>query len=395
MESSDDIVRHHMTHQELVVKKALCQLLIDKGHRKYAERFWKFDFNIVDSTKHPDFTAAISFEDATVFVSDGFLGTTKKLFDQLDVLLRHEMAHYLMMHFIRSVFILKKRHEKDSIHSESGQGTAWDRISSSAKIHDLLNIIEDFEISHTRYSNEDKDIVRTMTLNGRIIGGLLTEEDHPGWETMTLEEMFTNLVVELENINRQIRTDPNWQPTKDGYRPREIAPGKTNIDPIKYSTAQATALYADISSPSNIDGEFDVFIDSKRGKKIYGTGRYAKLLKYLYAQLKDFKNDPNKQPLLDEMKNISETGVLETYDLIHPTTGNIIEQLYTPEEKYVAINLLKYLCDMVKQKVQISVVKASHSPEYVDAHNKTIRRLDTREVTDETLESLLQQLENY
>ena len=46
---SSDIARHFMTDRERKVKKALCQLLINKGHRKYAERFWKFDFNIVDS----------------------------------------------------------------------------------------------------------------------------------------------------------------------------------------------------------------------------------------------------------------------------------------------------------------------------------------------------------
>ena len=44
---SSDITRHFMTDRERKVKKALCQLLINKGHRKYAERFWKFDFNII------------------------------------------------------------------------------------------------------------------------------------------------------------------------------------------------------------------------------------------------------------------------------------------------------------------------------------------------------------
>ena len=46
---SSDITKHFMTETERKTKRALCQLLIDRGHRKYAERFWKFDFNIVDS----------------------------------------------------------------------------------------------------------------------------------------------------------------------------------------------------------------------------------------------------------------------------------------------------------------------------------------------------------
>ena len=107
---SSDITRHFMTDRERKVKKALCQLLIDKGHRKYAERFWKLDFNIIDSKKHPDFTAAISFDEATVFISDGFLGSGEGIFNQLDVLLRHELAHNLMMHQIRLMYVFKKIH---------------------------------------------------------------------------------------------------------------------------------------------------------------------------------------------------------------------------------------------------------------------------------------------
>ena len=101
---ASDITMHFMTREERAIKRQLCQLLIDRGHRKYAERFWMLDFNIIDSKKYPDFTAAISFDDATVFVSDGFLGSGQGIFNQLDVLLRHEMAHNLMMHQIRMMY---------------------------------------------------------------------------------------------------------------------------------------------------------------------------------------------------------------------------------------------------------------------------------------------------
>ena len=149
---SSDITRHFMTDRERKVKKALCQLLIDKGHRKYAERFWKLDFNIIDSKKHPDFTAAISFNEATVFISDGFLGSGQGIFNQLDVLLRHEMAHNLMMHQIRMMYVFKKLHANDP-------DEAYEHIRYSSSLHTILNIIEDFEISNKRYSAADKDIV--------------------------------------------------------------------------------------------------------------------------------------------------------------------------------------------------------------------------------------------
>ena len=156
---SSDIARHFMTDRERKLKKALCQLLIDKGHRKYAERFWKLDFNIIDSKKHPDFTAAISFDEATVFISDGFLGSGQGIFNQLDVLLRHELAHNLMMHQIRLMYVFKKLHTNDP-------ENAYEHIKYSASLHEILNIIEDFEISNKRYTPEDKKIVKAMMLNG-------------------------------------------------------------------------------------------------------------------------------------------------------------------------------------------------------------------------------------
>ena len=131
---SSDITRHFMTETERQTKKVLCQLLIKRGHRKYAERFWKFDFNIVDAKKHPEFTAAISFDEATVFISSGFLGSGEGIFNQLDVLLRHELAHNLMMHQIRMMYALKKLHANDP-------DNAYEHIKYSASIHEVLNII--------------------------------------------------------------------------------------------------------------------------------------------------------------------------------------------------------------------------------------------------------------
>jgi predicted Zn-dependent protease len=121
---SSDITRHFMTDRERKTKKALCQLLINKGHRKYAERFWKFDFNIIDSKKHPDFTAAISFENGTIYISEGFLANPST-FAQLDVIIRHELAHNLMMHQIRMAKKLKS--------------LGIEELQTSSSIHNMIN----------------------------------------------------------------------------------------------------------------------------------------------------------------------------------------------------------------------------------------------------------------
>jgi hypothetical protein len=115
------------------------------------------------------------------------------------------MAHNLMMHQIRMMHVFKKLHANDP-------EEAYEHIRYSASLHTILNIIEDFEISNKRYSAEDKKIVRSMQLNGKVIGGLVTE-DHRGWDKMPLEAMYDELTKDLIRINSEIRSNPDWMPT--------------------------------------------------------------------------------------------------------------------------------------------------------------------------------------
>ena len=65
------------TKRERVLKKYLMALLRDdrRGHKhaKYAERLEDFILKIVDRNKDPKMTAAVSFEEQTIYISDGFL----------------------------------------------------------------------------------------------------------------------------------------------------------------------------------------------------------------------------------------------------------------------------------------------------------------------------------
>lgn len=374
---SSNITRHFMTDRERKVKKALCQLLIDKGHRKYAERFWKLDFNIIDSKKHPDFTAAISFDEATVFISDGFLGSGQGIFNQLDVLLRHELAHNLMMHQIRLMYVFKKIHANDP-------EEAYERIKYSVSLHELLNYIEDFEISNKRYTSEDKKIVRQMQLNGRVIGGLVTE-DHRSWDKMSLEEMYNELSKELIKINSDIRSDPYWAPLKDN--------SYTEIDMFKMKGAQIIKSYSDYMKPSGIRAPLDVFMKSK------AFGQYApiykKLIKTLYDELKDLTSDADKQSILDIVKDIASTSPQETFDIVHPGDGSIIYTLYTPEEKMLASNALKNLGGNINYNPQkFNIKRKNNSQEYKDAWNTIIKQLDSSKFDDAVLNQIRDTIKN-
>ena len=373
---SSDIARHFMTDRERKLKKALCQLLIDKGHRKYAERFWKLDFNIIDSKKYPDFTAAISFDDATVFISDGFLGSGQGIFNQLDVLLRHELAHNLMMHQIRLMYVFKKLHASDP-------DNAYEHIRYSASLHEILNIIEDFEISNKRYSSEDKKIVRNMQLNGQVIGGLVTE-DHRGWEKLSLEAMYDELSKELIQINSDIRSNPAWAPIKDGTY--------NQIDMIKLKGHGMIAKYQDVMSPSAIRAPLDIFIKSKSFSKYAKI--YQDLITTIYDGLKDLTSDAEKQSILDIVQAVSLTGPQEAFDVLHPVTGEVLCTLYTPEDKVLACATLKNLGGNINYDVQrFNIKKKTNSKEYKDAWNAVIKALDKKQFDDDTLKQLRSAIE--
>jgi hypothetical protein len=373
---SSDIARHFMTDRERKLKKALCQLLIDRGHRKYAERFWKLDFNIIDSKKHPDFTAAISFDEATVFISDGFLGSGQGIFNQLDVLLRHELAHNLMMHQIRLMYVFKKLHANDP-------DNAYEHIKYSMSLHEILNIIEDFEISNKRYSAEDKKIVKNMQLNGQVIGGLVTEE-HRGWEKLSLEAMYDELSKELIQINSDIRSDPSWAPIKDGTY--------NQIDMIKLKGKGMIDKYKDCMSPSAIKAPLDVFIKSK----IFG--KYAKiyqeLITAIYEGLKDLTSDSEKQSMLDIVQKMSLTGPQEAFDIVHPVTGEVICTTYTPEDKVLASATLKNLGGNINYNpLKFNIKKKTNSKEYKDAWNIVVKALDKNKFDDATLKQIRDTIE--
>lgn len=379
---SSDITKHFMTETERKTKRALCQLLIDRGHRKYAERFWKFDFNIVDSKKHPDFTAAISFDEATVFISDGFLGSGQGIFNQLDVLLRHELAHNLMMHQIRLMYVFKKMHADNP-------DEAYEHIRCSASLHEILNWIEDFEISNKRYTTEDKKIVRNMQLNGQVIGGLVTE-DLRSWENLSLEAMYDELSKELIQINSAIRSDPDWKPTKTGKW------WDTELDPLKVKGVGLLNRYKDYMKPSGIRVPIDLFIKSNTFKQY--APAFQKIVKNIYegiAKHADLESDSDKQKILDIVEAISLTGPQEKFSVISPFTTEALCTLYTPEDKMLACEVLKNLGGNINyDPLKFKVKKKTNSQEYKDAWNKVITSLDKKQYDDETLSKLRDSIKN-
>ena len=175
-----------MTREEKFAKKLIIKLLMQQGYRPYADILQDLDFNF---TNHPKKIAAL-------YPSEGRIVVNRGLDEhQISTVIRHEILHEYLEHESR---LIKKLANE--------MGIKYKDISD-IEISDLDNIKQvlygdadkkfnraaDYEISNYAYTDADKDIVRQINLNGKILQGLVTEDEHPDWVDMSVEEMFDEL----------------------------------------------------------------------------------------------------------------------------------------------------------------------------------------------------------
>ncbi len=334
--------REVMTKREKALKKKLIALLRDdgKGHRhaKYAERLEDFIVKIVSLEDDPEMTAAVNFEEVTIYISEGFL-TDPDTFYQLNVLMRHELAHYLMQHQIRMLDKLISKYGKDS-------GT---RMSMSIAIHKLLNIIEDFEISNKRYTEADKLIIKNMTLNFEVIGGLVTEEIRKDWQKLSVIEMYDMLSNEIDAIQSSLRW--SWD-----YSESVANIGEADKDWLKKSIRNIAYNYADEKRQTNFFGEIEKYL---KDKALYHFAvfdkpnkpciikfstlpeNYQNIIKDIYNEISKAENQYTKDMVKNLVLEVVKSSPFAITSLKHPTLGHTFSTLYTPEEKFIAVDTLK------------------------------------------------------
>lgn len=309
-----------MSSKEKVLKKKLIALLRDDGrghhHAKYAERLEQFDIQIVPLNVDPMFTAAISFDTGIIYIGEGFLSDPDTFF-QLNVILRHELAHNLLMHQIRMSYKLGEE--------------SFARMRFSELLHKLHNIIADDEISNRKYTADDKIIVRNMMLNGHLIGGLVTEDHRKDWVNLTVEEMYDKICAEIAAMQEKIL---------DGYSVNELksifAGSDKNPEVIERAILDSY-IYSDILSASTIQGPLKTFIE--RGCKLKSGLRWKAIFRDIAEQIfnKLDGNVTDDKEILAYMEKIAKSSPVEVIDLFSDKSV----KLYTPEEKYIALDVLK------------------------------------------------------
>lgn len=188
-------------------KKQLKKKLREQGYATYARLLDLFDVYLTDDPKH----IAYMYPGKAVIVMNKNLNI-----DQVSTLVRHEILHEYLAH--------KQRQER--YHSNNPKWGAGENAGNNPAFHKIQNIAGDFEISNKGYTDRDKSIARAIKLGDQVLRGLVTEDQYPGWENMSFEEMYEKLLEEnkedIENLKKLMEMIDKLNPEDLGDLQREI-----------------------------------------------------------------------------------------------------------------------------------------------------------------------------
>ncbi len=194
------MLQEKMNSRDHQVKEMVLDMLIKEGYGTYAKRLKDYEFIVADFYKGTYIDVAAMFPDlGAIVINPGFLDS-EELFKQLSVVIRHELLHFLLVHEQR----FKKHLEKvDPDFKQDYQ---------KASIHELANYAMDWELSERGYDDHDKEVVRNMTLNGRVLGGLILSDDHPEWLGKPMEEIYDLVKDQYEKEKKEAEEKLKNQP---------------------------------------------------------------------------------------------------------------------------------------------------------------------------------------
>ena len=182
-----------MTREERATREALADKLAEQGYVTYSELFSLFDLNI---TYDPT-TVGYMIPNKGTIVINGTLKPSTML-----LIIRHEIMHEYLTHEMRLINHVAKKHGLDS---DELDDVSLEDIKNEIYKDSNFNIAGDYEISNRAYTDQDKEDVRSIELNGKIVSGLVTEDEHPDWVDLPLEDMYDNLIDELNKQKDQIK----------------------------------------------------------------------------------------------------------------------------------------------------------------------------------------------
>lgn len=177
-----------MTREEKTAKQYLRRVLNTDGYPTYSKIFEKFDFNF---TNDPSVVAYLDPKRGVIVANRGLDE------HQICTIIRHEILHDYLRHEKR---LLDKLAKDRGIDPDDLDDLTIKELERDLYSNQDFNIAADYEISNRGYTDKDKKIVREIKLNGRQLSGLVTEDEHPEWVELSVEEMFDELRKERKKV---------------------------------------------------------------------------------------------------------------------------------------------------------------------------------------------------
>lgn len=189
-----------MTARDEAAKEQIIRKLRSEGYPTYARLFDLFDLNLTDN---PDVVGYMLPGKAKIVLNENLS------IDQVSTIVRHEILHEWLSHGARSEKFNKEHPDL-------------------LPDHDTSNIAADYEISNIGYTDRDKRAARAIILGDKTLQGLVTEDQYPGWEDKSFEEMYEELLKQnleekkqlldlLKQLHKMLPEDEDDQlPSMDG-----------------------------------------------------------------------------------------------------------------------------------------------------------------------------------
>ena len=171
-----------MTRRDMAAKNEVRKQLSKEGYPTYSYLIEDFDIHL---TKDPGVIGYMIPDKGVIVLNEGLD------MEQVSVIVRHEILHEFFNH--------AKRFEN---HVGKDAYDARDEYT-----HKNMNIAGDYDISNRGYTEQDKSNIRRIKLNGQLLSGLVTEDDHPDWVGLSAEEMYDRLTTQMDEEKEQMKKD--------------------------------------------------------------------------------------------------------------------------------------------------------------------------------------------
>lgn len=196
-----------MTREEKFAKQLIMRNLSEQGYPTYAKLLNEFDLNL---TENPNVIAFMEPAKGRIVVNRGLEES------QVSVVIRHEILHSYLKHEKRLLQKLARDSELDYDELiNTDMQDVLDDLRNKLYSNDDFNIAADYEISNLAYTDVDKDTIRQININGQILSGLVTEDQHPDWVDYSVEDMYQELVNQRKRDENKLDDSVHLGQLKD------------------------------------------------------------------------------------------------------------------------------------------------------------------------------------